>query len=294
MTGVVDRFIALVTLVVTSPLLSFAAVGIRRASPGPVCAAPRAAGAGGGPVHHVQSQERCTYVEHVGTDHRRPDAQIFPFGALLHRYKLDELPSVDVLRGRNGFWWPRPEDLSIVREHYDALMSESLHKMLQDRRPGQPAESRRSEEYGVLRRSRRDRAHLPAGAPRQDRARPRLRPAPLGALPGGDPGPDAAGRRSGSGGCSPNRAEWERTEARKILAEAAPVTRSDLRPVVLIGAAAAPDEDHAGRPRHSPGGQRRPVRRADYVWRSATVPRGRLPDAGRHQAEDPRTSSAAS
>ena len=45
MTGVVDRFIALVTLVVTSPLLSFAAVGIRRASPGPVLHRAERAGA---------------------------------------------------------------------------------------------------------------------------------------------------------------------------------------------------------------------------------------------------------
>lgn len=127
MTRLLDRLLSLIALVVTSPLLLLAALGIRKASAGPVLYRAERAGVGGAPFTMYKLRTMHVGSADSGRITGTADARVFGVGAILRRLKLDELPQlVNVLRGDMALVGPRPEDLSIVREHYDAMMWETL------------------------------------------------------------------------------------------------------------------------------------------------------------------------
>jgi lipopolysaccharide/colanic/teichoic acid biosynthesis glycosyltransferase len=124
----VGRVLAFLGLVASSPILAAAAGAIKASSPGPVLFRAARAGQGDRPftmyklrtMHHgtVESGTRIT------ANH---DPRIFAVGRWLRRLKLDELPQlVNVVRGQMALVGPRPEDLSIVADHYTPLMRETL------------------------------------------------------------------------------------------------------------------------------------------------------------------------
>jgi lipopolysaccharide/colanic/teichoic acid biosynthesis glycosyltransferase len=124
---VVDRTLAVLGLVVASPFLAAAAIGIKISSAGPVLYRAQRAGMGGSPFAMFKLR-----TMRVGTgDSARitgaDDPRVFMVGNLLRRCKLDEVPQlVNVARGEMALVGPRPEDVSIVRDHYDDMMWESL------------------------------------------------------------------------------------------------------------------------------------------------------------------------
>jgi len=127
MIRLLDRSVSLIALALASPLLLFAALGIRRASPGPVLYRAERAGVGGVPFTMYKLRTMHVDAAASGRITSADDTRVFRWGATLRRFKLDELPQlVNVLRGEMALVGPRPEDTSIVREHYDALMWETL------------------------------------------------------------------------------------------------------------------------------------------------------------------------
>ncbi|PYO79103.1 MAG: sugar transferase [Gemmatimonadetes bacterium] len=124
----VDALLAGLALVVTAPLLALAAVGIRRASPGPVLYRAERVGRGGRPfimykLRTMHSRRRSDASRITGAH----DPRVFPLGAWLRAVKLDELPQlINVLKGEMAIVGPRPEDPAIVARHYDALGRETL------------------------------------------------------------------------------------------------------------------------------------------------------------------------
>ena len=117
-----DALLAGVGLIVAAPLLAAAAIGIRRASPGPVFYASQRVGRGGKPF--VMYKLRTMHVRSAAGPAITgvADPRVFPFGALLRRTKLDELPQLfNVLRGDMAIVGPRPEDVGIAERHYGAL-----------------------------------------------------------------------------------------------------------------------------------------------------------------------------
>jgi len=146
-----DICVAAVALVVLSPVLLIAAIGVRLTSPGPILyraqrmARDRRRGASGA-LAIVTSDRRSPdgyrgreFVMYkfrtmrVATGNGGPpitaanDSRISPFGAFLRATKIDELPQlVNVLKGEMSLVGPRPEEPDIVRRYYQPDDLETL------------------------------------------------------------------------------------------------------------------------------------------------------------------------
>lgn len=128
-TRLVDRLLALVGLIGTAPVSLVAALGIKLSDPGPVLY--RAARSGLGGVPFTMYKFRTMKVVSPGQEGARitgaRDTRVFPWGRLLRRLKIDELPQLmNVVTGDMAIVGPRPEDPSIVGRDYAPWMHETL------------------------------------------------------------------------------------------------------------------------------------------------------------------------
>jgi putative colanic acid biosysnthesis UDP-glucose lipid carrier transferase len=105
-----DIILALVILILISPLLLLVALGVKLDSPGPVIFKQRRYGLDGEEI--VVYKFRSMTVSENGdtvTQAKRYDPRITRFGAFLRKTSLDELPQfVNVLQGRMSIVGPRP------------------------------------------------------------------------------------------------------------------------------------------------------------------------------------------
>lgn len=128
-----DFVLALVGLLLLSPLLLLVAVLIKRDSPGPVFFRQERIGQHGKPfrIHKF----RTMTVAKAGTAMQITvgnDARITKIGAFLRHYKIDELPQlIDVLQGTMSLVGPRPEV-----PKYAALYPEPTRSIVLSVRPG--------------------------------------------------------------------------------------------------------------------------------------------------------------
>lgn len=145
--GIMDRVIASIVILCASPLLVIAAVGIRLTSPGaPVFFTQMRAGRYGNPfkmwkfrtmVANAEQLLEKTKEEH-GNQMDGPvfkldqDPRIFPFGAMLRKLSIDELPQLfNVLTGEMSLVGPRPLPLYEV-----AAFRELSHRRRLSVKPG--------------------------------------------------------------------------------------------------------------------------------------------------------------
>lgn len=124
----VDRLLALIGLVMSSPLAIVLALAIMATSRGPVLYRAERIGCGG--RRFTMLKFRTMRSLPSGSDRRitgNHDVRVFGVGRWLRRFKLDELPQlINIVRGDMAFVGPRPEDPSIVVEHYTPLMFATL------------------------------------------------------------------------------------------------------------------------------------------------------------------------
>lgn len=122
--GLFDRGAALLLIILTSPLWLFAILGIRLKSPGaPVFFSQSRAGRYGQPFRMFKFRTMVANAEQLldeiksqhGNQMNGPvfkldnDPRIFPFGALLRKLSIDELPQLlNVLNGTMSLVGPRP------------------------------------------------------------------------------------------------------------------------------------------------------------------------------------------
>jgi lipopolysaccharide/colanic/teichoic acid biosynthesis glycosyltransferase len=113
-----DFCVAAVSLVALLPLFAVLALAVRISSPGPILYKGPRAGKGGRPflIYKFRSM-------HVGADKgagttSRNDPRVTRVGAVLRRFKLDELPQLlNVLKGDMSFVGPRPELLRYTADY---------------------------------------------------------------------------------------------------------------------------------------------------------------------------------
>lgn len=115
-----DIVIASLALLVTCPLILIGALAVKLTSPGPAFYLAKRAGLAGKPFYMLKLRSM-----RIGTDalDRRVtaarDDRITAVGALLRKFKIDELPQLwNVLRGDMSIVGPRPEDWDIVERHF--------------------------------------------------------------------------------------------------------------------------------------------------------------------------------
>src|SRR5713226_5364932 len=123
-----DIIVSTIALVLLAPVFLIAAIGILLSSRGPIFFRSPRIGQDGNPfVMHKLRTMRIGHPPEASPITSPQDVRVFPWGALLRRLKIDELPQFfDVLRGKMSLVGPRPEDLRIVSEEYTAEQKETL------------------------------------------------------------------------------------------------------------------------------------------------------------------------
>jgi len=124
---VVDVILAGVALVAAAPVLAVAAVGIRLAGPGPILYRAQRVGLHARVFTMFKLRTMRPGQAYPSAITAKNDPRVFPFGALLRRTKVDELPQLyNVLRGDMTIVGPRPEDPRMVARFYTPLDHETL------------------------------------------------------------------------------------------------------------------------------------------------------------------------
>ena len=114
-----DIVLAIIIIVIISPVLLAIAVGVKLTSPGPVIFKQRRNGLDGGEIvvykfRSMTSQDNGPVVRQA-TKH---DPRITRFGAFIRRTSLDELPQfLNVLQGRMSIVGPRPHAVAHNEEY---------------------------------------------------------------------------------------------------------------------------------------------------------------------------------
>lgn len=106
-----DLVLAAVLFLLTIPLWGVIAIGILASSPGPLLYRGWRTGREGRPFRILKFRTMVVGAESLGGGTTAlNDPRIFPFGRLLRKTKLDELPQLlNVLRGEMSLVGPRPE-----------------------------------------------------------------------------------------------------------------------------------------------------------------------------------------
>jgi len=128
-----DTLLASLILLLVSPLMLLIALGIKLTSPGPVLFKQQRHGWGGREieVYKFRTMHLHDAAPNQVQQATRRDTRITPFGALLRRTSLDELPQfINVLQGRMSIVGPRPHALA-HNEHYKELIDSYMlrHKV---------------------------------------------------------------------------------------------------------------------------------------------------------------------
>lgn len=115
-----DILLALCMLVAAIPLMLIAAIGILISSPGPIFYLSKRAGKDGKPFVLYKLRSMIPSTSGTGSSVTKlDDPRVYPFGAILRKYKIDELPQlINILKGDMSVVGPRPEVVEIVKAHY--------------------------------------------------------------------------------------------------------------------------------------------------------------------------------
>lgn len=116
-----DIVVSAVVLIVASPLYIFAAIGVKRSSPGPIFYRQIRIGKNGKPFRIYKFRSMYTGSETKGYQlAAENDNRVTEFGAMMRKIRLDEIPQFfNVLIGDMSLVGPRPE-----RKHYIDLITE--------------------------------------------------------------------------------------------------------------------------------------------------------------------------
>jgi len=122
-----DLVVAIVLLLVLSPVLAVAAIAVKCSGSGPIFFQQTRVGRGGKPFEIVKFRTMRTTSSPGPLITGAGDPRVTRVGRVLRRWKVDELPQlVNVLRGEMSFVGPRPEVpryVDMFAEQYRELLA---------------------------------------------------------------------------------------------------------------------------------------------------------------------------
>jgi len=106
-----DIIVALIGLVLLTPVFLIVALAIKLDSPGPVFYIGKRIGKDGAPFGIIKFRTMVDHADRIGAALTQgQDRRVTPVGRVLRKWKLDELPQLlNVLRGEMSLVGPRPE-----------------------------------------------------------------------------------------------------------------------------------------------------------------------------------------
>jgi putative colanic acid biosynthesis UDP-glucose lipid carrier transferase len=114
-----DIVFSVLFLIVASPVMIFAALGIVITSKGSIIYKAKRVGKNGIPFIVYKFRTMKVDSGEVRVTTLKNDKRIYPFGSLLRKSKVDELPQlINILLNQMSVVGPRPEDISIAEEIY--------------------------------------------------------------------------------------------------------------------------------------------------------------------------------
>lgn len=123
-----DLILAGFGLLVSVPFVLFGMLGILMSSPGPVFYRAIRVGRHGRLYNMLKLRTMHVQKQHSGVITAPGDSRVFAWGWFLRNSKIDELPQLlNIIVGHMSFVGPRPEDPTIVKDHYQEWMMESLN-----------------------------------------------------------------------------------------------------------------------------------------------------------------------
>ncbi len=127
-----DIAVSAVGLVLVSPLLLLAAVGIKLTSPGPVLFRQWRYGLNGHPIQVLKFRTMTVAEDGYAFQQViRNDSRVTHFGKFLRKTSIDELPQLfNVLRGDMSLIGPRPHAISMVDEYRKQVPGAMLRHMI--------------------------------------------------------------------------------------------------------------------------------------------------------------------
>lgn len=131
-----DFTIALLALIILSPLMGILAIAVKAESKGPVIFKQERIGKSGKVFKIYKFRSMCQGAEHTGSGvySGANDARVTKVGKVLRATSLDELPQfVNIIKGEMSFVGPRPP-LTYHPWPYSEYSKEQLHMF--DVRPG--------------------------------------------------------------------------------------------------------------------------------------------------------------
>lgn len=124
---IMDIFISLVALILTSPIFLISALLIKKCDKGPVFFRQKRATVGGKVFSIYKFRTMRTDSENKSVT--KDDDRITPIGKVLRKYRLDELPQfINILKGEMSVVGPRPEMLENV-DAYTQQMPEFKYRL---------------------------------------------------------------------------------------------------------------------------------------------------------------------
>lgn len=122
--AVEDKLLAILILILISPLMLLIALGVKVSSRGPIIFKQLRHGWDGKPVKIYKFRTMAMHKETPGclTQARKNDARVTKFGAFLRATSLDELPQfINVIQGRMSIVGPRPHAIEHNEQYKDQI-----------------------------------------------------------------------------------------------------------------------------------------------------------------------------